>query len=428
MSSGLCPSCGTPAPVHGSHCVDCGASLGRAFIDLTPTGRSTSALTPRPTVVASNGRRGMAPLLVLLIALAVVAGVLAVLLGGGDDPATNALGATTTTEANVANVPTTEVQRQAGAVYFENTAGPVLKRPAQGAIYLADGSRVKRIDLATGEITKTAAIALAQTSEALQVVVVEGGFFVVYASGEVVAFDNDFDKAPINIGAGGYIVDTGVGNKVWIANQYNCDECPTIEWYEADLGGTTGASIELSGSVFPVAAIERGLVWQTPSGIFVGRSRSGAKRYASGTLVGARGDTVVWFGCDDITGADCRYNVGDGRDSTKRQLDVVNAVSRPSASYLERLGAFPLSRDSIALPRSNDARLPLLNVETGETSTLSTGSTFFRALSMQWTADGDWLLIHTSKTIVRAVNARTGGVAEITLPIESPGTVAIGAR
>ena len=145
-------------------------------------------------------------------------------------------------------------------------------------------------------------------------------------------------------------------------------------------------------------------------------------------MVGARGDTVVWFGCDDITGIDCRYNVGDGRDANKRQFDVVDAVSRPSASYLERLGTFPLSRDSIALPRSSDARLPLLNVETGETSTLSTGSTFFRALSMQWTADGEWLLIHTSKTIVRAVNARTGGVAEITLPIESAGDVAVGAR
>jgi hypothetical protein len=47
---------------------------------------------------------------------------------------------------------------------------------------------------------------------------------------------------------------------------------------------------------------------------------------------------------------------------------------------------------------------------------------------MHWTADGDWLLIHTSKTIVRAVNARTGGVAEVMLPIESTGNIAFGAR
>ena len=139
-------------------------------------------------------------------------------------------------------------------------------------------------------------------------------------------------------------------------------------------------------------------------------------------------DTVVWFGCDDITGIDCRYNVGDGRDASKRQFDVVNTVSRPSASYLERLGTFPLSRDSIALPRSNDARLPLLNIETGTISTLSTGSSFFRALAMYWTTDGEWLLIHASKTVVRGVNARTGGVAEITLPIESAGDIAVGAR
>jgi hypothetical protein len=37
-------------------------------------------------------------------------------------------------------------------------------------------------------------------------------------------------------------------------------------------------------------------------------------------------------------------------------------------------------------------------------------------------------LIHASKTVVRAVNARTGGVAEITLPIESAGDVAVAAR
>ena len=426
MSSGLCPSCGTPAPAHSSYCVKCGASLGRAFIELTPTLQGPVTSTPRPTVIASNGRRGMAPLFVLLVALAVVAGGLAIVLGGGSDSTSSTLGASTTTAPASSSAPTTEVQRQPGAVYFENTAGPVLKRPAQGALYLADGSRVKRIDLATGEITKSAAISLEGAAEPSQIVVVEGGFFVVYKSGDVVAFDNDFSKTPLKIGTGSFAVDTGAANRVWIAG--DCGDCNAIEWYEADLNGTTGASIELSGSSFPVAAIERGLMWQTPSGIFIGRSRSSAKRYATGTLVGARGDTVVWFGCEDITGIDCRYNVGDGRDATKRQFDVVDEVSRPSASFIERFGTFPLSRDSIALPRSNDARLPLLNIENGATSTLSSGSTFFRALSMQWTADGEWLLIHTSKTIVRAVNARTGGVAEITLPIESTGDVAVGAR
>jgi aspartate racemase len=44
MSNGLCPNCGTPAPVHSSVCDKCGASLGRAFIDLTPTGRDRVAL------------------------------------------------------------------------------------------------------------------------------------------------------------------------------------------------------------------------------------------------------------------------------------------------------------------------------------------------------------------------------------------------
>jgi len=428
MSNGLCPSCGTPAPVHSSTCVNCGSSLGRAFIDLTPTVPRPGTSTPRPTVIASDGRRGMAPLLVLLVALAVVAGGLAFVLGGGGDSTSSTLGATTTTEPVAGNAPTTAVQRQPGAVYFENTPGPLFKRPAQGALYLADGSRVKRIDLATGEITKSAAISLAGSAEATQVLAVEGGFFVVYKSGEVVAFDNDFSKAPLDVGAGGFVVDTGAANRVWIAREYDCADCTTVEWYEADLTGTTGASIELARTTFPVAAIERGLIWQTPSGIFTGRSRSSAKRYATGTLVGARGDTVVWFGCDDITGIDCRFNVGDGRDASKAQIDLVNTLTRPSASYLERLGTFPLSRDSIALPRSNDARLPLLNIETGQLSILSTGSTFFRALSMYWTADSEWLLIHSSKTIVRAVNARTGGVAEITLPIESTGDVAVGAR
>jgi hypothetical protein len=427
MASGLCPSCGTPAPVHASYCVKCGTTLGRAFIDLTPTGPRATPSTSRPSVVASKDRRGMAPLVVLLAALAVVAGGLAVVLGGGNDATSTDIGASTTT-APAANVPTTQVQRQPGAVYLDNTAGPVFRRPAQGAIYVADGSLVKRIDLATGEITKSPAISLERAPQATQVVVVDGGFFVVYESGEVIAFENDFSKAPISIGSGGFIVNTGAGDNVWIARDYLCGDCKTIVWYEAGLDGATGASIELARSAFPVAAIERGLMWQTPSGIYIGRSRSSARRYATGTLVGARADTVVWFGCDDITGADCRYNVGDGRDANKRQLDVVDTVSRPSLSYLERLGTFPLSHDSIALPRSNDARLPLLNLETAETSTLSTGSSFFRALSMSWTADGEWLVIHASKSVVRAINARTGGLAEVTLPIESSGDVAVGAR
>jgi hypothetical protein len=371
----------------------------------------------------------MAPLLVLLAALAVVAGGLAVALGSNGGEASSGSDVPTTTVAPVTSAaPTTAVQRQPGATYFENTPGPVFKRPAQGALFVADGSLVKRIDLATGEITKSPAISLETTAEARQVVAVEGGFFVVYESGDVVAFHDDFTKAPIQVGRGAYVVDAGATGKVWIAGGSECADCKIIDWYEASLDGPTGASIELSRTIFPVAAIDRGLVWQTPSGIFTGRNRSSARRYATGTLVGARGDTIVWFGCDDLAGTDCRYHVGDSRDADTRQFDVIDAIGRPSAGSLERLGTFPVSRDSIALPRSSDARLPLLNIETGETATLSTGSSFTRAQSMHWTADGEWLVVHATKTVVRAVNARTGGVAEVTLPIESTGDVAIAAR
>ena len=370
----------------------------------------------------------MAPLLVLLTALAVVAGGLAFVLGGGNDDTSSAAGASTTTAPPASNAPTTEVQRQPGAVYFENSPGPVFKRPAQGALYLADGSRVKRIDLATGEITKSAAISLERSPEASQVVVVDGGLFVVYESGEVVAFDNDFNARPsISAPADSW------WTPVWATR---CGSPATTTATTAPpSNGTKPTSrarpvhrsnwLERRSPLPRSSAASSG---KRPAVFSIGRSKSNARRYATGTLVGARGDTVVWFGCDDITGIDCRYNVGDGRDANKRQLDVVNAVSRPSASYLERLGTFPLSRDSIALPRSNDARLPLLNIETGTISTLSTGSSFFRALAMYWTTDGEWLLIHASKTVIRGVNARTGGVAEIMLPIESAGNIAVGAR
>ena len=265
-------------------------------------------------------------------------------------------------------MPTTEVQRQPGAVYFENTAGPVLQTTGAGR----DLSR-RRL---AGEAHRSRDgrdhqdrrhLARADRPKRRQVVVVEGGFFVVYESGEVVAFDNDFNKAPINIGTGGFIVDAGVGQQGLDRRRLQLRRLRRqSSGTKPTSAGTTGASIELARSAFPVAAIERGLIWQTPSGIFIGRSRSGAKRYATGTLVGARGDTVVWFGCDDITGIDCRYNVGDGRDSDQASNSTSSTtVSRPSASYLERLGTFPLSRDSIALPRSSDARLPLLNIETG---------------------------------------------------------------
>jgi hypothetical protein len=426
MSNGLCPNCGTPAPVHASSCDRCGASLGRAFIELTP--RDASKGSARPTVVSTRSRKGVAPLLVLLAALAVVAGGLAVVLGGGGDDSLGPSSPTTTPGPTTTAAPTTSVQRQPGAAYFENTPGPVLGRPAQGALYVADGSVVKRIDLATGTITKTPAISLDQSPEARQVVAVEGGFFVAYESGDVVAFRDDFTQAPVNVGRGAYVVDAGVTGTVWIAGGSECAGCKTLDWYEAGLGGPTGSSIELARTLFPVAAIDRGLVWQTPSGIFTGRSRASARRYATGTLVAARGDTVVWYGCDDIVGTDCRYHVGDGRDADKRQFDVVDSVGRPSATHLERLGTFPLSVDALALPRSNDARLPLLDLENGTVSTLSTGSSFSRARSMHWTANGEWLFIHASKTVVRAVNARTGGTAEVTLPVESSGEIAIAAR
>ena len=94
------------------------------------------------------------------------------------------------------------------------------------------------------------------------------------------AFNNDFTKPPIGVGSGGFIVNSGAGDNVWVARDYFCADCNTILWYEAGLNGPTGASIELARSAFPVAAIERGLMWQTPSGIFVGRSRSSASKRA----------------------------------------------------------------------------------------------------------------------------------------------------
>src|SRR5262245_8013840 len=118
MASGLCPNCGTPAPVHASSCDKCGSSLGRAFIELTP--RDGVKATSRPTIVATRNRSGMAPLLVLLAALAVIAGGLAFVLGGGGGESTGST-PTTSLVPTTSAAPTTSVQRQPGAVYFENT-------------------------------------------------------------------------------------------------------------------------------------------------------------------------------------------------------------------------------------------------------------------------------------------------------------------
>ena len=214
MASGLCPSCGTPARCTRS----IASSVGRrspAFIDLTPTGPRATPSTTRPSVVASKDRRGMAPLVVLLAALAVVAGGLAVVLGGGNDATSTDIGATTTTAA-AANVPTTQVQRQPGAVYLDNTAGPVFRRPAQGAIYVADGSLVKRIDLATGEITKSRP-SRSSGAPGLPSHRRRRRFLRLLRKRRGHRFENDFSKAPDQLVSGGFIVNTGSGDTVWIA-------------------------------------------------------------------------------------------------------------------------------------------------------------------------------------------------------------------
>ena len=78
-----------------------------------------------------------------------------------------------------------------------------------------------------------------RTPEARQMVAVDGGFFVVYESGDVVAFRDDFTKAPVNVGRGLYLVDTGAAGRVWIAGGSECAECKSVEWYEAGLDGST---------------------------------------------------------------------------------------------------------------------------------------------------------------------------------------------
>ena len=77
--------------------------------------------------------------------------------------------------------------------------------------------------------------------------------------------------------------------------------------------------------MLPVAAIDRGLVWQTPSGIYTGRTRANARRYAAGTLVGLSVDALLPAGLRD---AHARH----------REAYMAQPRSRPMGAGLDLVG------------------------------------------------------------------------------------------
>lgn len=424
MATGLCPACGTPAAIDASFCDRCGSHLGRSFVSLEPTVSTRADGVEAQRVVVNTPRRRFAPALAVIAALALLfAGVAFAFRGEEPESVPPLQPSTSTTLPSASTVP---IQRTS-ANYLMGKPAAVFGSSSIGFLYIADGSLVKRVDLETGEIVERSL----PSSGAVQLIVVESGIFVVNRGGEVFALREEIDQAPALVGSGGYAVPGGA-DRIWVSRDHFCTDCATSVWFEVDLDGRAGPAVELARGTTPVAGVDKGLLWQTPRGISLGRKDLSRSYINGGDLVSARGDTAVWFGCDDVAGLECFYRVGDSANANRRKLDIVATAGRPSASLIERIGAMPISLDhsTIALPRITDNRIPIVDLPSGEVRMVGVGMSVFRYNTLAFTTNGDWLVLFQSsaRTSLKAVNTRTNESYDVKLPIESNGDVAIGVR
>jgi len=411
MATGLCPACGTPAAIDASFCDRCGAHLGRSFVSLDLVQPAPTVRDQRSHTVESPPRRRYAPVLAAIAAVVLLVAGVAIAFRGTDPESAPPLDSAPSTTL----APTTPTTPRGDVNYLAGSAAPVFGSSSSGVLYIADGSLVKRVDLETGEIVEWPM----PSAGATQLLVVEDGVFVINRAGEVFWLREGNDPTPLLVGNGGFGV-VGGDNRIWGSRDHLCTECTSSVWFEIAKGVT------------PVAAVDKALLWQTPRGISQGRKDAVRSYVNGGDIVAARGDTTVWFGCDDAAALDCSYRLGDSSNSNRRKLDIVAAAGRPSASLIERTGAMPISLDgsTVALPRITDNRMPIVDLASGEVRMVSIGVTVFRYNTMALTANGDWLVLFQSsaRTTLRAVNTRTNESYNIKLPIESDGDVAVGVR
>jgi hypothetical protein len=371
-------------------------------------------------------RRPDARRVVGVLAAVVAIGLLAVAIAGVvlDDPPDAAPASSTTSSGTSSTLPVAPATTgdlttaplgpkptPAPSTEAARAPGPLLD-PAQRAwsIYVSDGTVVRRVDLATGQVSELDLAALVHADYSLVGIVAGRLVFSVGNAGGVRSIASDFSGAlqthPI-WPAGVYGSVTVAGSRLW-AVHFVGDGTPTNVAKFVDLDGHVAAEMTIAQGDYPVGFLgDRALIVR--GGRTYTLDGTGTFRvYANGEAIAARNDFVLWVGCDDT--ARCVYHVGGASDPDLRVTPIPAGRALRTAAQDE--GLSPDGQAVVVLTGQAGSR-SLVKLATGSETALPSDIDRFA-----WTPDGEWLVMYGGEQLF-ALDVRDGRLTSFDLGISN---------
>ena len=185
--------------------------------------------------------------------------------------------------------------------------GVLLDAPLE--LLVADGRGLRTIDLQTGEEW------LAETSPDLRSVTDLGSMLVVVEAGQA-RVAGIVEGEAIVLGGAQTLLGSDIPGRLWLVDE------GVITEVEAD-GGVTRGPYPLPEGLVPRRSTRDWLIGDGEAGVVgVSTAEGRVTELASGQLLTARGDTLVWTDCGDGQADPCATMVTDLRSGTDRFLDV----------------------------------------------------------------------------------------------------------
>jgi hypothetical protein len=334
-----CESCGLSLPPNAFRCPTCGHHQGEAIT--VEVGRRSSA---GPRSASPHRRRD------LIVLAGVVAVVLAGLVFAGRDSGGRekaAANATTTTTSRPTTTSTSTSTTMATTT--TSTTLPRLQLGAPSGVKLLTGGNnsVSVTDLDTGERTRPALPA------GSGLVVVRGGVAVM--RGTVAYFVPDpYTDTGTELGEADSIAASSSQDRVWLLKYSEIEM--TVREVDLD-GGVTAGPFGMPGTSGVIAAVHDGLITAAHGSIYVVDRSGRPRRIGTGDVLGAGGNSVLAFTCDDqlhcgtsvidVASGDSRevagfgdaerlgYNIYPSSDGTTMAIVVGTGTENPSLWFID---------------------------------------------------------------------------------------------
>jgi hypothetical protein len=295
--------------------------------------------------------------------------------------------------------------------YANQQRAPVLGTGTGGlSLYAIAQSTLYRVELDTGRVTS---VALPRTGSSRWFQAeVAGDRLMMIGDGGIYVLALDLSGSPFPISTSRRsFVGADVQGGYWFQSQSLSDGAMELQRVDGSGNPDREVRVEQAGLV-PFGVVGDRVVLQAPGRIFTVDRDGRVEPYAEGSAVVAKGEWVLWAGCDDRARCTLHLGTSEISDTGRTSLELAYLRSEfPGAP----VAVNSLAPDGATIVANVTGAAPgpkIVDLATG--SVLDPASQIYGEPA--WFPDGSWLVRTWNSSGVEAISVRTGRVVSIVLP------------